>query len=291
MRVAMAQISSTDDPTANLETVRAATADAASRGAELVVFPEATMCRFGVPLKPVAEDLDGPWARGVSEVAAGSQVTVVAGMFTPAGDGRVRNTVVVAHPDGTRRGYHKIHLYDAFGFTESKNVAAGAEPLTFAVGDVTVGVATCYDIRFPALFTHLARKGAQVIVVPTSWGSGPGKLRQWEVLASARALDSTTFVVAVDQAFPTDDAAASSSAPTGIGHSQITDPFGTLVAAYPDSIRVDVHDLDLALVDQARTQLAVLANERPLPVGGETDNDVTPAHTRLRESDDPGRNP
>ena len=158
-------------------------------------------------------------------------------------------------------------------------------------GDVTVGVATCYDIRFPALFTHLARRGAQVIVVPTSWGSGPGKLRQWEVLASARALDSTTFVVAVDQAFPTDDAAASSSAPTGIGHSQITDPFGTLVAAYPDSIRVDVHDLDLALVDQARTQLAVLANERPLPVGGETDNDVTPAHTRLRESDDPGRNP
>ena len=51
MRVAMAQISSTDDPTANLETVRAVTADAASRGAELVVFPEATMCRFGVPLK------------------------------------------------------------------------------------------------------------------------------------------------------------------------------------------------------------------------------------------------
>ena len=162
MRVAMAQISSTDDPTANLETVRAATADAASRGAELVVFPEATMCRFGVPLKPVAEDLDGPWARGVSEVAAASGVTVVAGMFTPAGDGRVRNTVVVAHPDGTRRGYHKIHLYDAFGFTESKNVAAGAEPLTFAVGDVTVGVATCYDIRFPELYVELA-EGPRVI--------------------------------------------------------------------------------------------------------------------------------
>ncbi|WP_439030285.1 carbon-nitrogen hydrolase family protein [Gordonia terrae] len=291
MRVAMAQISSTDDPNANLATLRNATEDAASRGAELVVFPEATMCRFGVPLKPVAEDLDGRWARGVSDVAASAGVTVVAGMFTPSGDGRVRNTVLVAQPDGTRVGYHKIHLFDAFGFTESTTVAPGDDPLTFRVGEVTVGVATCYDIRFPGLFTNLARRGAEVIVVPTSWGSGPGKLRQWEVLASARALDSTTFVVAVGQAVPPDEEVAASPAPTGIGHSQITDPFGTLVAAYPDSIRIDVHDLDLALVEKARGQLAVLANERHLPVGGAVDTDLTTADARLRESDDRGRKP
>ncbi|MBD0861650.1 carbon-nitrogen hydrolase family protein [Gordonia sp. zg691] len=291
MRVAMAQISSTDDPAVNLATLRTATEEAASRGAELVVFPEATMCRFGVPLKPVAEDLDGPWARGVSEVAASAEVTVVAGMFTPSDDGRVRNTVVIAHPDGTRQGYHKIHLYDAFGFTESKNVAAGSELVTFEVGGATVGVATCYDIRFPALFTNLARMGADVVVVPTSWGAGPGKLRQWELLSAARALDSTTFVVAVDQALPTDDEVASSGAPTGIGHSQITDPFGTLVAVYPESIRVDVHDLDLELVEKARTQLAVLANERHLPAGAAVDTDVPPTGARPRESEDRGRNP
>lgn len=293
MRVAMAQISSTDDPDTNLRTLREATEDAASRGARLVVFPEATMCRFGVPLKPVAEDLDGPWARGVSEVARSSKVTVVAGMFTPTDDGRVRNTLVIAHPDGTRQGYHKLHLYDAFGFTESRTVAPGSEIVTFEVDDpadgaVTVGVATCYDIRFPALFTNLARRGAQVVVVPTSWGAGPGKLHQWQILATARALDSTTYVVAVDQAVPADEEVAESSAPTGIGHSQITDPFGTVVAAYSENVRIDVHDLDLALVEKARDRLAVLDNERALPVGP-AGSDV-PAPADSPESDE-GRNP
>ncbi|ATD69448.1 MULTISPECIES: carbon-nitrogen hydrolase family protein [Gordonia] len=291
MRVAMAQISSTDDPSENLATLRAATQEAASRGARLVVFPEATMCRFGVPLKPVAEEIDGSWARGVSEVAASAGVTVVAGMFTPSDDGRVFNTVLVAHPDGSRLGYDKLHLYDAFGFHESKTVAPGAEPVTFEVDGVTVGVATCYDIRFPALFTTLARRGAQVIVVPTSWGAGPGKIHQWEVLATARALDSTTFVVAVGQALPPDEAVAGSGVPTGIGHSQITDPFGTVVAAYPETVCVDVHDLDLELVEKARMQLAVLANERALPVGDAVHSELTPAGERLRESDDRGRNP
>ncbi|MEO9326617.1 carbon-nitrogen hydrolase family protein [Gordonia aurantiaca] len=279
MRVALAQISSSDDPNENLATLRAATEDAASRGARLVVFPEATMCRFGVPLKPVAEDLDGPWAGRVSEIAQASGVTVVAGMFTPSEDGRVFNTVLVAQPDGTRLRYDKIHLYDAFGFSESKTVAAGSRPLTFDVDGVTVGVATCYDIRFPRLFTTLARRGAQLIVVPTSWGSGPGKLHQWQILATARALDSTTFVAAVGQALPTDETVASSGAPTGIGHSQITDPFGTVVAAYDETVRVDVHELDLGLVDKARTQLAVLANERELP-----------AAEPLHQADDRGRN-
>lgn len=289
MRVAMAQISSSDDPDANLETVRAATADAASRGARLVVFPEAAMCRFGVPLEPVAEDLDGPWARGVSEAAESAGVTVVAGMFTPSDDGRVFNTVLVAGPDGTRLRYDKLHLYDAFGFTESKTVAPGSSPLVFDADGVGVGVATCYDIRFPRLFTHLARRGAQLIVVPTSWGAGPGKLHQWQILATARALDSTTFVAAVGQARPTDEAVACSGAPTGIGHSQITDPFGTVVAAYDETVRVDVHELDLGVVDKARTLLAVLANERELPAGG-GEHDPAAAGEPLHQADDRGRN-
>ncbi len=82
----------------------------------MVVFPEATMCRFGVPLKPVAEDLDGPWARGGCRRSRRRPgVTVVAGMFTPSNDGRVFNTVLVAHPDGARQAYDKLHLYDASG--------------------------------------------------------------------------------------------------------------------------------------------------------------------------------
>ncbi|WP_420107903.1 nitrilase-related carbon-nitrogen hydrolase, partial [Mycolicibacter arupensis] len=127
MRIACAQILSGTDPVANLELVTDYTERAAAQGAALVVFPEATMCRFGVPLGPIAEPLDGPWATGVRAVAARNQITVVAGMFTPADDGRVTNTLLAVGP-GTDTHYHKVHLYDAFGFTESRTVAPGFEP-------------------------------------------------------------------------------------------------------------------------------------------------------------------
>lgn len=87
MRIAMAQITSGTDPDDNLRLVAEHTAAASADGAVLVVFPEATMCRFGVPLGPVAQSLDGPWATGVSQIAVENSVTVIAGMFTPATTG------------------------------------------------------------------------------------------------------------------------------------------------------------------------------------------------------------
>ncbi|WP_304442541.1 MULTISPECIES: nitrilase-related carbon-nitrogen hydrolase, partial [unclassified Mycobacterium] len=162
MRIALAQILSGTDPSANLELVREYSGRAADAGAKLVVFPEATMCRFGVPLAPIAEPVDGPWAAGVRGVAADSGITVVAGMFTPAGDGRVKNTLIAAGPGSPNEPdthYDKIHLYDAFGFTESRTVAPGREPVVITVAGVRVGLTVCYDIRFPALYTELARRG------------------------------------------------------------------------------------------------------------------------------------
>src|SRR5215471_507368 len=149
MRVALAQILSGSDPAANLELVREYTRQAADAGARLVVFPEATMCRFGIPLASIAEPVDGPWADGVRRIATESGITVIAGMFVPAGDGRVTNTLVVAGPGAPNRPdahYDKIHLYDAFGFTESRTVAPGHEPVVITVDGVGVGLTVCYDI-------------------------------------------------------------------------------------------------------------------------------------------------
>ena len=102
MRIALAQIQSGTDPAANLELVEDYTRRAADAGARLVLFPEATMCRFGVPLAPVAEPLDGPWADGVRGIAAGAGVTVVAGMFARRPTtGRVTNTLIAAGPAST----------------------------------------------------------------------------------------------------------------------------------------------------------------------------------------------
>jgi predicted amidohydrolase len=266
MRIALAQILSGSDPAANLQLVREYTGQAADAGAKLVVFPEATMCRFGVPLAPIAEPIDGPWADSVRRIATESGITVIAGMFSPAGDGRVTNTLIVAGagtPNRPDTHYDKIHLYDAFGFTESRTVAPGHEPVVVEVDGVGVGLSVCYDIRFPALYTELARRGAQLIVVCASWGSGPGKLEQWTLLARARALDSMSYVAAVGQADPGDaliKSGSGSGAPTGVGGSLVASPLGEVVASAGDRPQLVVADIDVDQVAAARDSLAVLRN-------------------------------
>ena len=257
MRIALAQILAGTDPADNLQTVADCTRRAADAGARLVVFPEATMCRFGVALTPVAEPLDGPWADAVRDIAADAGVTVFAGMFTPATDGRVRNTLL-ATGAGVEASYDKIHLYDAFGFTESDTVAPGREPVVVTVDGIGVGITLCYDIRFPYLYTALAEGGACVITVSASWGAGPGKLDQWTLLARARAMDSGCFIAAAGQAYPGPQLAA--EAPTGVGGSLVASPLGEVLACAGPDPQLVVCDVDVDSVPAVRDTVGVLRN-------------------------------
>jgi predicted amidohydrolase len=262
MRVALAQIVSTGDLSTNLRLVSEQAAAAAARGADLVVFPEATMRAFGNPLREIAEPVDGPWASAVRELAEGLGVTIIVGMFTPGDEHRVRNTLLVAGPAGIA-SYDKLHLFDAFGFAESRTVMSGDEIVTVDVGGTTIGLATCYDIRFPDLFTATARAGAVVQVVCASWGAGPGKLEQWELLARARALDTTSIVVAVGQGDPAVAGIDSvDGAPTGVGGSLVISPFGEVLHRLGPVPELLVVDLDVTAVDDARRTLPVIANRR-----------------------------
>ncbi|TVT46978.1 carbon-nitrogen hydrolase family protein [Amycolatopsis rhizosphaerae] len=262
LRIGLCQLTSSDDPAENLGLIRDGVTRAAARGARVVVFPEAAMARFGVPLKPLAEPVDGPWAKAVAQIAGEHDVLVVAGMFTPSDDGRVRNTLLVTGL-GEHTGYDKIHLYDAFGFRESDTVAPGAQPLTLTVDGVTLGFATCYDLRFPELFRTLADRGATAVVVPASWGAGEGKREQWEVLVRARALDTGCWVLACDQADPAASGTeVNPKAPTGIGHSAVADGFGrvhALLGAGPDLLVIDI---DPGVTGKARAATGALANRR-----------------------------
>ncbi|MFS8095894.1 carbon-nitrogen hydrolase family protein [Lentzea alba] len=257
MRIALSQISSTADPAENLATLRTQVAAAAAQGARIVHFPEATQCRFGVPLTPIAEPLDGPWATAVQGIADSHGVVVVAGMFTPGDNGRVCNTTLVTG-NGLHLGYNKIHLFDAFGFHESDNVTPGDKPVTFEVDGTTFGLATCYDVRFPELFRVLADT-APVILLGASWGAGPGKADQWDLLVRARALDATSWVLACGQADPDADYG---SAPTGIGRSAVVDPLGTVRSRLDGAPGMLLSDVDVPLVEEARALLPVLANRR-----------------------------
>jgi predicted amidohydrolase len=262
LRVALAQILAGGDPAANLEQVAENTKRAAEQEAQLVLFPEATMRCFGLPLGEVAEPVDGPWAKGLNDIADRYSSVIIAGMFSPAGDGRVTNTLRALGP-GLDAYYHKIHLFDAFGFTESETVAGGTDPVIIQVAGVPVGLTTCYDVRFPGLYTRLAELGAQVICVAASWGAGPGKVEQWQLLTRGRALDSTSYLIAAGQADPSSvGASRSSGAPTGIGHSVAVSPYGEVLAELGAEPGLLVVDLDLDLVSEARATLPVLVNRR-----------------------------
>ena len=267
MRVALAQVITGRDLAENLRLLEEYARRAKDDGAELVVFPEAMMRAFGNSLLDIAEPLDGPWASRVRSLADELQLVIVAGMFTPgtpsnSGSARVRNTLLATGP-GVQTSYDKIHLFDAFGFAESDTVEAGTDPVTFDVGGLTFGLATCYDIRFPALFTANAQRGAMVNIVSASWGSGPGKAEQWQLLARARAVDTTTFVLACGQGDPaTQGVEVKGTAPTGVGYSAVVSPFGQVLEALEGEPGVIFYDLDPAVVEEARTKLPVLANRR-----------------------------
>lgn len=268
MRIALAQIISSADKRANLTVVEDQVIRAADAGAELVIFPEATMCAFGNRLDTVAEPLNGPWVSRLTDLAGDNGVTVMAGMFTPSeqrspqGRPKVGNTLVVTGPDGLV-SYRKIHLFDAFGFAESDTVVPGAEPVITTIGGIRVGLTVCYDVRFPGLYTALADQGAELIVVAASWGAGPGKIAQWELLTQARALDSTCFVAAVGQADPASKGIKPrGSAPTGVGYSALIDPAGGAVigaGAEPELLLADIDTAELATI---RRTIPVIANRR-----------------------------
>lgn len=262
MKIALAQILSTADIQTNLELVKSHSANAAALGARLIVFPEATMRSFGNDLLSIAQENSVAWADAVRAIAAEYNITIVVGMFTPGEGERVRNTLLITGPqvDGC---YDKIHLYDAYGYQESVSVTPGEKTLTFIVDGITFGVATCYDVRFPEIFFANAANGASVNIVCASWAMGPGKVEQWQLATRARAMDSTTYVVAVDQADPhAVPEALVTNDPLGVGHSSFIAPDGTVLEDLGKSPALRIVEIDPQEVERVRAGLPVLANAR-----------------------------
>lgn len=227
MRVALIQLASTVDSAANRELV-AARLEALETGAhDLVVLPEATMHDFGSPdhdLAAHAEPLDGPFVRLLSAQARRLRATIVAGMFETSDD-LPFNTLVVLGSDGDLLAtYRKIHLYDSFGYRESDRLTPGAvEPVTVDVphddATTTVGLMTCYDLRFPELARALVDRGAELLLVPAAWVAGDGKLHHWRTLLTARAVENVVPV-----------AAAAQGGDRYTGHSLVVEALGSIVA-------------------------------------------------------------
>lgn len=172
---------------------------------------------------------------------------------------RAFNTVVAVDATGTVVGaYRKVHLYDAFGTRESDRLEpgpAGVPPLVLRLGDLTFGVVTCYDLRFPESARRLVDAGADVIVVPAAWVDGPLKADHWRTLIRARAIENTAVVIGVGM-----------SGPGLVGRSLLAGPDGVVGLELDETPQVRTVDLDPEPLAQVRRQNPSLANRRYLVV-------------------------
>ena len=253
VKVGLAQIRSGVNKDKNNEQIVQTVKKAAEQKVDILVFPEAAQVSFEAVLKDEAEPLDGPFATLIRSYAAKYDMMIVAGMFEPANDGRIRNKLIITGKN-TEATYQKVHLYDAFGSRESDLVEAGSDYLVLDTVFGKIGFAICYDLRFAEQFTAMGRKGAKLIIVPASWGDGPGKARQWDLLVRARAADSEAWLVACDQAWQP----PKGTAPLGIGLSSIVDPTGNVRARLASEAELLVFDIDLGNVEAIRARIPIL---------------------------------
>ncbi len=257
--IAVAQFAPGEDKAANLEQVRDLATRAASRGAKLVVFPEYSSHfspELGERSVAAAETLDGPFVAGLEAIAKVLDIHIVAGMLelSDEDEDRFFNTLVVLDPHGALVAkYRKLHLYDAFGHAESDWVVPGPieAPETFVVGDLTVGLQTCYDIRFPEVTRRLVDAGADVVAVPSEWVRGPLKESHWRTLVTARAIENTVYIAAADHA-----------PPIGAGNSMIVDPMGVALATIGEESGVGLGWVSSVRVAEVRGLNPALALRR-----------------------------
>ena len=231
--IAVAQFAPGDDTDENLERMSRLAGDAANRGALLVVFPEYSS--YFTPTMDAswvehAQGLHGPFVRALAELATELGIHVVAGLVERVHEEskRVANTVVALDPQGELVAhYRKMHLYDAFGQRESEWIVPGPieAPQTFEFAGFTVGLQTCYDLRFPEVTRQLVDAGADLVLVPSEWVRGPLKEAHWRTLATARAIENTVYLAAADHA-----------PPIGVGNSLIVDPMGVEVAGLGEEV-------------------------------------------------------
>lgn len=257
MRVAAVQFAATTDPVDNLEALGPLVREAGRQGADVIVVPEGAMHDFGPPdmfLGRAAEPVDGPFGATMGELARETGAVVVAGMFERSHDpARPFNTLVTFGPDGALLAtYRKAYLYDSFGYRESDRLSPGdGNPVTVKTGELTLGLMTCYDLRFPEFGRALLDAGADVFVVPAAWVRGPLKEDHWATLLRARAIENTCFVVGAGQ-----------TGSTYVGSSMVVDPMGVRLAGLGDEVGVVVAAASAERLASARERNPSLRNRR-----------------------------
>jgi predicted amidohydrolase len=260
MRVHLAQIGYGDDESVPERRDRVAALVARQAGADLIVLPE-LWAHTGMGFeqwKQVAEPVDGPTFTAIADATRRVGAYVHAGSIVERDEhGDYYNTSALLAPDGSRLAtYRKIHRF-GFSVGEPAIMQPGRDIATATITvdgrSTVVGLATCYDLRFPEMFRLLLDAGSEMIIVPAAWPAA--RVAHWTLLGRARAVENQVFVIAVNTA-------GTHNGVTMGSRSQLVDPGGTVLAELGDGEQVQVVDIDLGVVADVRRDFPVLADRR-----------------------------
>lgn len=261
-KIGVCQLIVADNKESNLKNAERAIREAAANGSQLVVLPEMFNCPYENKAFPLyAEEYPGETTSMLSRLARELGIYLVGGSIPERDQGVIYNTSFIYDKNGHLIGRHrKIHLFDVeieggISFKESAGLGAGKQVTVVDTEFCRIGVAICYDMRFPELMRLMALAGAEVIIVPAAFNLTTGPVH-WEITAKARALDNQVYFVA---ASPARNLQAAYHA---YGHSCIIDPWGQVVNKLDEKEGILYGEIDLQYVQKVRRELPLLQHIR-----------------------------
>ncbi len=255
IKVGLAQIDvsfgQTDE---NFERVEKFVAQAAKQQVDVVVFPEMWNTGYALTELDQLADRDGAHTKELlSKLAKQYHVNIVGGSVSTNRNGHFYNTSYIFDSEGQLVSqYDKAHLFGLMH--EEQFITAGAAKNQFTLAGVLSAGVICYDIRFPEWLRTNALGGAKIIYVSAEWPEP--RIKQWETLLAARAIENQAFVVAVNRVGNDPDNHFS-------GHSQVIDPLGNVVLDAGEDETLVTTEFDFDQIDQVRGSIPVFDDRRP----------------------------
>ncbi|MCC0686518.1 MULTISPECIES: carbon-nitrogen hydrolase family protein [unclassified Clostridioides] len=261
-KIAVCQMMTTENKTENINHAVEMVTESATNGAEIVVLPEMFNCPYENKYFPkFAEEYPGETTTILSKLAKKHGIYLVSGSIPELEDRKIYNTCYVFDKNGTLIGKHrKMHLFDIevtgkVSFKEADTLTAGNDVTVIDTEYGKVGIAICYDIRFPELSRLMSLKGAEIVILPAAFNMTTGPAH-WELSIRMRALDNQIFYVG---AAPARNKDASYIA---FGNSRISDPWGKIIAQADENECIIYADIDRDLIPDIRQQLPLLKHRR-----------------------------
>ncbi|WP_090551112.1 carbon-nitrogen hydrolase family protein [Natronincola ferrireducens] len=260
--VAVCQMLVTDNKKKNLEKAEAMIREAQSQGAQLVVLPEIFNCLYNNDyMREMAEDFPGVTTTMLRNLAKELGLYIVGGSIPEKSKEKIFNTSYTFNPEGDLIAtYRKMHLFDIdvkgkITFKESDILASGEGITVVDTEFCKIGIAICYDMRFPELMRLMALKGAEVIVVPAAFNTTTGPAH-WHDTIKIRAVDNQVYFIAASPARNLE------SSYHAYGHSTIMNPWGEIVATTNEEESIIYGEIDLDYIKKVREELPLLKHRR-----------------------------